>query len=431
MRATERQAGEVTPGTRVARRGFTPAVLAVPGYRRLWRTGLLNYHAYWFEIVATGWTVLVLTGSPFAVGLVGFCRALPMLLLGLVLGALADRLRETTLLLAVQVAGALATALLALLFLLGAAPLWAICLLVGLLGCGWACDFSARRALVARLHGAERVANALSLEAMTMQGSKIAATALGGALLALDGPRLAYGWLALVYLAGVGATLAVRRHEPPALPAAVAGIPLIDLVRHGWSAAVRAPVVRGVLLVTVAMNVLVFPYQQLIAVIAGDLLAVGAGRMGLLAGADGIGAIVVAGALTMRTRQARYGPVFLMGAAGAGALLLALALSRSFALSLALQIALGACAGAFAAMQPALILGAVEPDQRARAMGMLAMAIGTAPFGIFLAGALGGALGAAPTLAGMAALALALIVGIGASNRALLAAPQSGERDRG
>lgn len=314
----------------------------MPGYRRLWWTGPLNYHAYWFEIVATGWTVLVLTGSPFAVGLV--------------LGALADRVRETTLLLVVQIAGALATGLLALLFLLGSAPLWAICLLVGLLGRGWARDFSARRALVARLHGAARVANALSLEAMTMQGSKIAATALGGALLALDGPRLAYGWLALVYLAGVGATLAVRRHEPPALPATVAGIPPIDLVRHGWSAAVRAPVVRAVLLVTVAMNVLVFPYQQLIAVIAGDLLAVGAGRMGLLAGADGIGAIVVAGALTVRTRPLRYGPVFLVGAAGAAALLLALALSRSFALSLGLRIALGACAGAFAAMQPALIL---------------------------------------------------------------------------
>ncbi len=202
-------------GDEGAGRRFAPAVLAAPGYPRLWRAGLLYYHAYWFEIVATGWVVLTLTGSPFAVGLVGFCRTLPMLALGLVLGALADRLREATLLLAVQAAGALAAAALAALFLLGRAPLPALCLLVGLLGCGWACDFSARRALVAQLHGPERVANALSLESMTMLGSKIAATALAGLLLALGGPRLAYGWLALVYLAGVGAALAVRRGDPP------------------------------------------------------------------------------------------------------------------------------------------------------------------------------------------------------------------------
>ena len=421
MRATGRQAGEIAPGIRGAGRRFTPAVLAAPGYPRLWRAGLLYYHAYWFEIVATGWVVLTLTGSPFAVGLVGFCRTLPMLALGLVLGALADRLREATLLLAVQAAGALAAAALAALFLLGRAPLPALCLLVGLLGCGWACDFSARRALVAQLHGPERVANALSLESMTMLGSKIAATALAGLLLALGGPRLAYGWLALVYLAGVGAALAVRRGDPPRRRMAAAGIPLISLVRLGWSTAVRAPVVRAVLLVTVAMNLLVFPYQQLIAVIAGDILGVGAARMGILAGADGVGAIVVAGFLATRSRPIRQGPVFLAGACGVGALLLALALARSYPLALGLQVALGACAGAFGAMQPALILAAVAPEQRARAMGMLAMAIGTAPFGILLAGALSGAIGPTATLAGMAALALLLIAGIVARNRAFLA----------
>lgn len=423
MRATGRQVGGGSPGALVSRRGFGPAVLAVPGYRRLWRAGLFYYHAYWFEIVTTGWTVLLLTGSPFAVGLVAFCRTLPMLALGLVLGALADRLRETTLLLAVQLVGLLAATALAALFLLGRAQLWQICPLVGVLGCGWACDFSARRALIAQLHGPERVANALSLETMTMQGSKIAATALAGGLLAVGGARLAYGWLALIYLAGGAAALVVRWRETPAVRVPSVGIPLVSLMRLGWSVSVRTPVVRAVLLVTVAMNVLVFPYQQLIAVVAGDILRVGSAQMGLLAGADGIGAIVVAGVLATRTRAIRQGPIFIAGAIGVAALLLALALSRSFPLSLALQITLGAGSGAFGAMQSALILGAVAPGQRARALGMLAMAIGMAPFGIVLAGALSGAIGPATTLAGMAALALLLVAGIVARNRMLLATP--------
>lgn len=423
MHNNETLGDAVSPGLSAPRRAFGPAVLAVPGYRRLWRGGLVYYHAYWFEIVATGWTVLLLTGSPLAVGIVGFCRTLPMLVFGLLLGALADRLRETTLLLAVQCAGALAALGLAALFLLGRAPVWAICLLVAIIGCGWACDFSARRALVAQFHGPARVANALSLEMMTMLGSKIAATALAGGLLAFGGARLAYGWLALVYVAGIAAALAVRRHEVLAARLPMAAIPLITLARLGWATAVRTPVVRAVLLVTVAMNVLVFPYQQLIAVVAGDILRVGSAQMGLLAGGDGIGGIVVAGLLATRAKGLRQGALFLGGALGVSLLLLALAFSRSFPLSFGLQIALGACSGAFGAMQAALIVGATSAEGRARALGMLAMAIGTAPLGIVLAGALSAAIGPTATLAGMATLALILVAGLALSSRAALLTP--------
>jgi hypothetical protein len=423
MRSDDVRGGAVSPGVGATRRTFGPAPLAVPGYRRLWRGGLVYYHAYWFEIVATGWTVLLLTGSPLAVGLVGFCRTLPMLVFGLLLGALADRLRETSLLLAVQCAGALAATGLAALFLLGRADVRAICPLVAVIGCGWACDFSARRALVAQFHGPARVANALSLETMTMLGSKIAATALAGGLLALGGARLAYGWLALAYLAGIAAALAVRRHDAPAARLPMAAISILTLARLGWATAVRTPVVRAVLLVTVAMNVLVFPYQQLIAVIAGDILAVGSGQMGLLAGGDGIGGIIVAGLLTARAKGPRQGAIFLGGALGVSLLLLALAFSRSFPLSFLLQIALGACAGAFGAMQAALIVGATDAEGRARALGMLAMAIGTAPLGIVLAGALSGAIGPTATLAGMATLALVLVGGLAFGSRADLLAP--------
>ena len=322
-----------------------------------------------------------------------------------------------------QCAGALAATGLATLFLLGQTPLWAICPLVAVIGCGWACDFSARRALVAQFHGPARVANALSLETMTMLGSKIAATAFAGGLLAFGGARLAYGWLALVYLVGIAAALAVRRHEPLAARLPIAAIPLITLARQGWSLAVRTPIIRAVLLVTVAMNLLVFPYQQLIAVVAGDILRVGSAQMGLLAGGDGIGGLIVAGLLVTRTKGLRHGALFLGGALGVSLLLLALAFSRSFPLSFLLQITLGACSGAFGTMQASLIVGATSVEGRARALGMLAMAIGTAPLGIILSGALSGALGPTVTLAGMATLALVLVGGLAFSSRAYLLTP--------
>jgi MFS family permease len=401
-------------------RALMPAILAAPAYRRLWTSGLVYYHAYMCEIVIAGWTVLQLTGSPFAVGLVGFSRMLPMLVLGLILGTMADRFRGSTVLLLVQIGGATTALAMTALFATGRVQLWQICLLTGLFGCCWTGDFSARRSLIAQLQEPERVGNAMSLETVSMLGSKIAATALGGVLLALDGPRLAYGWLACVYATGILMALRLRqdsaaiRREPPA------AVSLLALVRTGWTAAVRTPLVRAVLLVTVVMNLFVFCYQQIIAVIAGEILRVDAPRMGLLAGIDGVGAIVVATLLATRTRPVRQGAIFLAGACGAAMLVAALALSRSYPLSLVVQIALGACSGAFGSMQTTLIAGATAPALRARAMGILAMAIGVTPFGILLSGTLSAAIGPSPTLAGLGLAALALNLAILARNRVLV-----------
>jgi MFS family permease len=422
------QAGEQDAAARPARgpRALTPAILANPAYRRLWTSGLVYYHAYMGEIVIAGWTVLGLTGSPFAVGVVGFCRMLPMLVLGLVLGTLADRIRGSTLLLAVQVGGLITALTLAALFASGAAQLWQICLLTALFGCGWTCDFSARRALISQLHEPARVGNAMSLETVSMLGSKIAATALGGVLLAADGPRLAYGWLALVYATGIALTLRTRADAAAIGRPPPAGISPLALARSGWTAAVRTPVVRAVLLVTVVMNLFVFCYQQIIAVIAGQVLQVDATRMGVLAGIDGVGAIVVATVLATRSRPVRHGPVFLAGACGAAALVAVLALSRSYPLSLAVQVLLGACSGAFGSMQTTLIAGAIAPELRARAMGILAMAIGVTPFGILLCGALSAAIGPSVTLALFGVAALLLNVAVVVRNRSLIAPPPPG-----
>ncbi|MFN8537254.1 MAG: hypothetical protein U0232_07225 [Thermomicrobiales bacterium] len=67
-------------------------------------------------------------------------------------------------------------------------------------------------------------------------------------------------------------------------------IPLIALVQLELDdLTIHNPTVRGVLLITVVMNLLTFPYQHLIVVVAAEILSVGSERMGLLAGIDGIG----------------------------------------------------------------------------------------------------------------------------------------------
>ena len=394
-------------------RDLVPDVLAVPAYQRVWRSSLLYYHAYHFEIITAGWVVLVRTGSPISVGLVGFCRTIPMFVFGLILGAAADRFRRTDVLLAVQTLGLSAALTMALLFTANVVHLWQIYLITGLLGCAWATDFSTRRALISELHARDRIVNALSLESMSMQGNKILATLLSGVFLAVGGATLCYWWLTAIYALNLFAILRLRhylgatqeRHAPH-------GVRLAQLVKGGWSVAVQTPVVLGVLLITVLMNLLVFPYQQMLPVIARDLLHVGPKQLGILAGADGIGALVVGAILTRRARGSRHGVIFLAGAFAVSLFVIVLALSRLFALSWATQVTLGLCSGMFGAMQPVLILNMVEVQMRARAMGMLAMAIGVGPFGILLTGVLSATIGTTWTMTGMSLLAVALMAAV-------------------
>ncbi|TVR72696.1 MAG: MFS transporter [Sphaerobacteraceae bacterium] len=387
-----------------------PDVLFADGYRRLWYTGLLYYQAHWMEITITGWVVLSFTGSAAAVGLVAFFRTLPMLILGLIFGTLADRFPRLAVLGVIQVAGMLASLGFCLLFLAGLEILWVVCVLSTIIGCAWAADFAARRALITELNRPENTGSAMSLEALSLQGGKIVSPVVAGVLLGVGGAPAAYAFLTAMFGLGIVALMYLQRSGTLRRTVVASTIPMLQLIRSGWVAAMEVPVIRVVLIITVIMNLLVFPYQHLIALVAGDILEVGPGRMGMLSGAAGVGSALVAGYLTFRSRPSTALRYFAGGATLSSIGLVGLAMSTSFPLSLVLQLTIGACAGAFGAMQPVLIASSVDPEMRARAMGVLAMAIGTGPIGILLTGTMSSWIGPAWTIGGLAGLATAALV---------------------
>lgn len=389
---------------------ITPNVLTVSRYRRLWLSGIIYYQAFWMEIVVTGWVVLELTGSASAVGQVAFFRTVPMLIFGLVFGSLADRFPRIRVLFAIQTVSLMVAGTLVTIFLLNMERFWLLCVLSGVIGCAWAADYSSRRALISELNTPETTANAMSLEALSMQSSKGTAPIVGGFILGIGGATVAYFFLTLLFAADILALLRLREQYSGTGQIARSTVSLPDLIRSGWSTAVRIPVVRLALLVTVVMNLLIFPYQHLIALVAGEILSVGPGRMGVLAGVAGVGAATMAGFLTFRGRPSTARLFYVGGATLGAVLLIGLAISTSYPVSLALQLMLGMCFGAFSAMQPALIVNAVEPEMRARAMGLLAMAIGTMPLGILITGTLSSLIGVSLTIGGMALLGSVLLV---------------------
>jgi hypothetical protein len=381
-------------------------VLASPVYRRLWVSGVIYYSARWVEIITSGWVVLALTGSPLLVGFTGFFRLLPMFILGSLFGVLADRFTRVNILVGIHAVSLLAALILATAFLLDVASLGIIYPMIFVLGCGSAADFSARSTLIDEVQDRSLLAPTMSLESLSMSGAKITSAIFAGFLLSAGGAGLAYGYLAVLYGTGLIWIGALKRRLPARRRAQTESLRLIASLSSGWASALRVPVVRGVFLVTIIINVLIFPYQQLIAIVASDILAVGPFWMGVLAGADGVGGALTAAWLAFGSGTRRPGALFVGGSTGAAALLIGLALSPVFALSLVIQLALGVCAGLFGAHQAALVLSAAPAESRARALGLIATAIGLTPIGMLLIGGLSSAVGAQAAIATMAALGL-------------------------
>jgi MFS family permease len=395
--------------------GLRPGLAAIfreADYRRLWTSGFCMNVARWMDLVALGWLALQLTGSPFMVGLAAFARSAPLMVVGPLGGVVADRVARGRVLIVTQ-AGSMAAALaLALIF---AGPLggyWPLVALETVFGALWAIDFPARRTALYSILGAHRVAQAVSLETISMQLAKMLGPLAAGLSLAHLGPAACFGAIAGLYALGLLAASGLGgRLGGPGGPAAAS---VFASLRAGLEVAVTHPTMRAVLLATIAMNTLYFTYQHMLPVFARDVLLVGPVVLGALVAADGCGALVGALAIASGRGHVPHRTLFAAGIVAGPVLLVAMCGSWWLALCLALLVLMGMAESAFASMQTTLVLLAAPERTRGGAMGILSACIGTQPLGTLFIGLLAAGIGVSLAFALNALLALAVIVPLAA-----------------
>ena len=388
-----------------------------PRYRLLWLTGLAASTARWMDLVVLGWLALALTDSPLMVGVAAFCRTAPMMLVGPFAGVLADRLPRVRVMIAVQALNVVVASALALLFAVGLAGFGGLVALEILLGVAWVLDFPSRRTVLFAVVGRERLTIAVSLESMSMQGAKMIGPLMGGLLLSRVGPAACYLALAGISLGALAA--AHRLDRRIALPGAPGGEPLLASLAAGLREVRGHPAILGVLAITVLMNTLVFPYQQILPVFARDVLQVGPVALGLLVGVEGLGALLSSLVIGARANHVKHAPVFAGSSLAAAVLLLAFSASPWYALSLALQLGIGAAESGFGTMQSAIVLLSAPEHARGRAMGILSACIGTQPLGSLWLGFLASRTGAPLATGLVAALAVVLMIPVALRLRAV------------
>jgi MFS family permease len=379
-------------------------ILREAPYRRLWLSGLCVNGARWMDLVLLGWLAFQLTDSPLMVAVAAFARSAPMMLLGPFTGLVADRMHRGRVLVFTQVLGLVTGLGLAALFATGRGRYWPMVGLQALFGALWAIDFPARRTALYVLVGPRRVASAVSLETVSMQVAKMVGPVLAGVGLARLGPAPCYGAVAALYALGLLVFIG--------LPARIGGpsgrdtASVVSSLGAGFREAWGAPTVRAVLIITVLMNVLFFPYQHMLPVFARDVLRVGPEWLGALVAADGLGALAGALAIASRRGFLPHGRLFAVSVLVAPFLLLAFTGLRWSWACLALLVLIGAAESGFAAMQSTLVLLSAPAESRGRAMGILSACIGTQPAGTLWIGFLATGIGvpAAMALNGMLAL---------------------------
>jgi MFS family permease len=381
-------------------------------FRYLLGSNALWWQTLFMEALVIGWLVLDLTNSPLAVALVGFCRSLPMLVLGFFAGSIADRLGRRRLVVSAQAANLTIYAILLALVLSGAIEVWHLALAAAGLGTAWALDWPARRALLPDLVGKERTVDAMLLENFVQGCARMLGPLTAGALVAAFGPGGCYAVMVALSAAALLSLHTLSRQPIPRTLRRAAASPWTVLGRSLSYVRASQPIL-GVVLITVVLNLLLIPYMTLLPVFARDVLGRGPVGLGLLGTASGIGSFVGLLLTNWLRQRVSLGWILTAGTFGMALALFAFSQSTVFALSWLMLLFTGIGQACFGIMQSSIILLTASDEMRSQTMGILVLAIGSDPFGKLLSGALAQTQGVGYAVALQSVLAAAAIVLIG------------------
>lgn len=342
------------------------------------------------QLTLLAWLILEMTDSPWLVALVGFFSSMPMLVFGLLGGVLADRLHRQRLLVVLQAANVVSNLLLTLVLTTGTVRVWHGYVVILVTGAAWALGFPSRRALIFDLLGTSGITNAVALDSVGMNGSRMVGPALAGAMIALVGVTGGFVLITCCYALGLILlwSLRVQQVERPARsPQSI----VRNLV-EGFRYVGQHRVILADVYITVIMNFLLFPYMQMIPVLARDVLHVGPTMMGFLLGAEGVGAMIGSIYIAMCALIRYHGRFFVIGSLVALIALFVLSTSRWYIVSFPLLLILGMGTACFGTMQSTIVMLMAGEEMRGRALGVISLAIGAGPLGSLLLGVIADAI---------------------------------------
>jgi MFS family permease len=389
--------GKVTPWQVLAQRDFG----------LFWVSLLFSAVGSQISTVAVAWQVYEITNSPFQLGLTGLFRALPVMILSIPGGVVADRMDRRRLLIITQSLAAVLALILALLTSAGEIRVWHIYAVTFLSGAVGIFDTPARTALIPLLVSGEQLASAFALNITWRQIATLAGPFLGGIVIGVFGISMSYYLDALSFLSVI-ICLAFMRTRP-GLPAEKKESP-IQSVRGGFNFIRENSVILGLMSMDTCVNFF-GAYRSMMPAIARDILGTGPTGLGALLGVPALGALVGSGVVMTLGNPKHKGKLIISVTLIYTAGLICFALSRSLTLSLVIVFSLGLVDAIGETLRDTLVQLITPDHMRGRVksfdqvfmssgtyMGHLQMGTAAVFFGIPGALVLGGCLGSAAVL---------------------------------
>jgi MFS family permease len=345
----------------------------------------------WIQQVAQSWLVFELTNSAFLLGVVGFLSSIPIFLLSLFGGVLADRLNKRNILILTQTIFmilAFALAILTQIKIVTPSQIMIIALLNGIV---MAFDAPARQSMVVELVGKTHLFNAIALNSVSFNSSRIIGPAIAGIMVATIGMSGCFYINGISFLAVIIAlwTISINREVN-----VVKSKGAFNDLKEGLVYIKGNRLIIALISFVGVVSLFGVAHIILMPIFANDILKVGVKGLGILMSASGLGALV--GALILaKLGDFKYkGKLLSASAILFSFALIAFSLSKIYWVSLAAMFIVGGTSVTSIALINTLLQTRSEDKFRGRVMGVFMITFaGFMPFGNLLAGSLAQVMG--------------------------------------
>ncbi|TMA93878.1 MAG: MFS transporter [Deltaproteobacteria bacterium] len=365
-------------------------------YALFWSSDLIASVGQFVREVALYWLAYEITGSAWALGILGFCEAAPRLLFGAVGGVIVDRYDRLRLLTGIQFICCLPVVGLAILYFMGILAFWHMAVLETLWATIRSMNPTAGQSMLRDLVPESELMSAVSLYSIGFNFARIVGPSIGGVLIlwiGVGGCLVIYAVSLLISAVELlGIRLATR-------PSGSTGENVLQEFFAGLRYVAATPMILASTLAAYVISIFVGTYTRFMAVFAKDVLNVGPDGLGLLMAAPGVGAVlslIVLGALEERWSRRT---LLWVSAKATPLLLLLFCLSRNLWLSVFLLGLFGGMQIIFRTVSRLIIQVEAPRELLGRVMSVFLMDQGMRSFGSIVMGAFVAAFGAALGLA--------------------------------
>jgi MFS family permease len=384
-----------------------------PIYRLYYLSNIGHWSSLNMQMMARNLLVYRISGSGAILGVLALAHAIPMILLTLPGGVLADRIQKKTVIQIGQLTSivvSLATTLVLVFGYLSPAhpeSWWVLVVTAALQGSVMGFMMPARGAIISEIVKPENLMNAISLNNLGINLFRILSPALAGffvdlvdfwAVYAIMTAMIVMAWAFITFL-------------PPTRKQISEGGNSLEDVIEGWNYIRGEKTVFVILIFTVFGTILGMPFVQLLPMFTEDILKVSATSLGLMMAVSGIGAIVGSLILASLTNRKR-GMILLSAGLLMSVALIGFSFSSSWYLSLSIIVFVGMGSTMHIALGNSLIQYYSDAAYRGRVMSFFMLGFGFSSLGAFFGGILAEGIGAPLAVGGMAVVLLILTMAL-------------------